>query len=176
MALDEIEAAHRSIGGSGPGRRYATLQINHAYAVLVLGQFQAFSRDLHSEAIDFLATRATPPGLGGVLRLALGRERRLDRGNPTPDNIADDFTRFSIRLWADVAALDPRNVNRKAKLLELTRWRNAIAHQDWTKTAGPEGLRLGTVRAWRSACGGLARSFDHAIANALATVVGVRPW
>ena len=31
-ALDEIEAAHRAVEGSGRGRRYATLQINHAYA------------------------------------------------------------------------------------------------------------------------------------------------
>jgi len=28
-ALDEIEQAHRSVGGTGPGRRYATQQINH---------------------------------------------------------------------------------------------------------------------------------------------------
>lgn len=40
-ALDEIEAAHRAIGGTGPGRRYATRQINFAYAVLLASQFRA---------------------------------------------------------------------------------------------------------------------------------------
>ena len=30
-ALGEIEQAHRSVGGTGPGRRYATQQINQAY-------------------------------------------------------------------------------------------------------------------------------------------------
>ena len=34
-ALDEIEQAHAFIGGTGPGRRYATQQMNHAYAVLL---------------------------------------------------------------------------------------------------------------------------------------------
>jgi hypothetical protein len=31
-ALDEIEAAHASVGGTGPCRRYATQQINQAYS------------------------------------------------------------------------------------------------------------------------------------------------
>lgn len=43
QALDEIEAAHAAIGGSGPGRRYATQQINQAYAVMLSSQFQASS-------------------------------------------------------------------------------------------------------------------------------------
>jgi hypothetical protein len=41
-SLDEIESAHRSVGGSGPGRRYATQQINQAYALLLASQFQGF--------------------------------------------------------------------------------------------------------------------------------------
>ena len=42
IALDEIESAHRMVGGSGPGRRYATQQINQAYAMLLSSQFQGF--------------------------------------------------------------------------------------------------------------------------------------
>lgn len=53
-ALDELESAHRSVGGSGPGRRYATQQINQAYAVLLSSQFQGYCRDLHSECVDYL--------------------------------------------------------------------------------------------------------------------------
>ncbi len=52
--LDEIEAAHAALTGSGRGRRWATEQVNHAYAVLLSSQFQAFCRDLHSECIDGL--------------------------------------------------------------------------------------------------------------------------
>src|ERR1700682_173538 len=49
LELDEIVEAHRAVGGSGRGRRHATEQVNHAYAVLLSSQFQGFCRDLHSE-------------------------------------------------------------------------------------------------------------------------------
>jgi hypothetical protein len=48
QALDQIAAAHAAVGGVGPGRRYATQQINQAYATLLSSQFQGFCRDLHS--------------------------------------------------------------------------------------------------------------------------------
>src|SRR5580700_3316003 len=35
QALDQIVAAHVAVGGPGPGRRYATQQINQAYAMLL---------------------------------------------------------------------------------------------------------------------------------------------
>jgi hypothetical protein len=56
--LDDIEAAHRSVGGTVRGRRFATEQINHAYAVLLASQFQSFCRDLHTECVHFLNQRA----------------------------------------------------------------------------------------------------------------------
>ena len=50
-ALDEIEHAHRSVGGTGRGRRYLTQQLNQAYAVLLSSQFQGFCLDLHEECV-----------------------------------------------------------------------------------------------------------------------------
>ena len=67
-ALDQLVAAHNAVGGPGRGRRYATLQVNHAYAVLLSSQFQGFCRDLHSEAVDFLASNTAPPSLQIVVR------------------------------------------------------------------------------------------------------------
>ena len=55
-----MEAAHRSVGGTARGRRFATEQINHAYAVLLASQFQGFARDLHSECADRLAKAIAP--------------------------------------------------------------------------------------------------------------------
>lgn len=52
VGLEEIESAHRSVGGTGRGRRYATSQINQAYVVILSSQFQGFCRDLHSESTD----------------------------------------------------------------------------------------------------------------------------
>src|SRR5438270_382490 len=86
-ALDEIESAHQSIGGTGPGRRYATQQINQAYAVLLSSQFQGYCRDLHSECIDHLVRVAVTPALHGIVQNDLRLHRRLQTGNPNPANI-----------------------------------------------------------------------------------------
>lgn len=41
-ALDEIETAHAMVGGTERGRRFATQQINYAYAALLSWHFQGF--------------------------------------------------------------------------------------------------------------------------------------
>lgn len=63
QALDELENAHRNVGGPGRGRRYATQQLNQAYALMASSHFQGFCRDLHSESSDYLATAITPLAL-----------------------------------------------------------------------------------------------------------------
>src|SRR5437762_7577986 len=67
-ALDEIEHAHRSVGGTGPGRRYVTQQINQAYALLLASQFQGFCRVLHEECVDQLVAPVVSPVLRAAYR------------------------------------------------------------------------------------------------------------
>jgi hypothetical protein len=81
-ALDEIEHAHRSVGGTGPGRRYVTQHINQAYAVLLSSQFQGFCRDLHEECADHLVAPSPAPVLLATYRSNLLFGRKLDTGNP----------------------------------------------------------------------------------------------
>src|SRR6185437_9102799 len=107
-ALDEIARAHRAVGGHGRGRRYATLQINHAYTVLLSSQFQAFCRDLHSESIDYLVT-IVPVPFQATLRVEFLLNRTLDKGNPHPGGIGSDFNRLGVDFWPAVYALDSRN-------------------------------------------------------------------
>ncbi len=173
--LDQIEAAHGALGGTGRGRRYATLQVNHAYAVLVSSQFQGFCRDLHSEAVDFLAASVTPPSLGTVVRSLMIQGRKLDQGNPNAGNIGSDFGRIGLDLWPQVKRIDRFAVNRQKNLEYLNTWRNAIAHQDWTKV-GTNNIRLKQVQVWRAACGGLAASFDRVVGAHLQSLVGRAPW
>src|SRR5687768_1571741 len=90
-ALAEIEHAHTAVGGTGPGRRYATQQINQAYAVLLASHFQGFCRDLHSESIDHLIVAVSPARLQRVIRVELTQNRQLDRGNAQPGSIGADF-------------------------------------------------------------------------------------
>jgi hypothetical protein len=39
-AFDEIESAHRAVGGTKPGRRFVPQQVNHAYVTLLAARFQ----------------------------------------------------------------------------------------------------------------------------------------
>lgn len=176
-ALDEIENAHRRVGSGQRGRRFATQQINHAFAVLLSSQFQGFCRDLHSECADYIVQNITPASLRLACRNAFVQNRKLDRGNPNPGNLGSDFNRFGLAFWDEVRALDLRNQARQNRLEELNDWRNAIAHQDFTSPAlGGAILHLHRVRAWRTAYHQLASSFDEVIRRLIESVSGFSPW
>ena len=132
--LDEIEAAHLAIGGTGPGRRHSTQQINQAYVVLLSSQFQAFCRELHNECIGWFIRDISPEVRRDALYNSLKENRKLDRGNPNSGNIGADYSRFKISFWEEVHKLDSRNKGRQGRLNTLNQWRNAIAHQDFSAT------------------------------------------
>lgn len=176
-ALDEIEHAHRQVGGGGRGRRYATQQINHAYAVLLSSQFQAYCRDLHSECVFVFIANLRPPSVQAVLRGEMLRGRTLDRGNPNPGNLGSDFNRLGLNFWDEVYRRNAGHRRHNMALAELNLWRNAIAHQDFTDpTVGGQALRLQTIRTWRRACTALVTAFDTVMAVHLGLLFGTRPW
>ena len=82
MACDSRSSCRSSIKGALPirtaARRYATLQINYAYAAILSSQFQAFCRDLHSESIDYLVT-VVPAALQDALLVEF-RSREISAG------------------------------------------------------------------------------------------------
>jgi hypothetical protein len=177
--LDEMEHAHRAVGGRGPGRRYLTQQINQAYAVLLSSQFQGFCRDLHEECIKWLVSFAASPVLSTIHQGNLLFSRKLDTGNPTPGNIGSDYGRFAFDFWVAVYAHHPRNRRRRLALEDLNRWRNAIAHSAFEPAmyrGGRPALQLAEVQDWRRACDGLARSFDMVMHDHLLAVTGAAPW
>jgi hypothetical protein len=173
--LDEVEGAHGSVGGTGPGRRSATLQLNYSYALLLSAHFQGFCRDLHTEAAEYLARWLTASTFQDVVRNLFSSNRRLDTGNPNPGNLGHDFNRLGLRFWDDVIALSPRNAARRDRLEELNAWRNAIAHQDFSRV-GARSLRLAQVRRWRASCDRLADSFDRVLFSYLRRETGADPW
>lgn len=175
-SLDEIEAAHASVGGTARGRRYATQQINQAYAVLLSSQFQGFCRDLHDECADHFIQRV-PANLQRSIRELVVANRKLDKGNPHPDNIGLDYNRFGLAFWDEVRRVDGRNRGRRQRLLELNSWRNAIAHQDFNMPKlGAAVLRLRSVRNWRAACDQLASAFDEVMRLYFLSLNRVSPW
>jgi hypothetical protein len=174
QALDEIENAHRKVGGPRRGRRHATRQLNYAYAVLLSAQFQGFCRELHDECVRLLVQWITPIGLRAPFGKALLQARKLDTGNPNPGNLGADFGRFGLEFWNEVNQLDVRNPGRCNELLELTQWRNAIAHQDPDFLA-QETLHFDDVRAWRRVCENLAFCFDEVMQSHIESITGASP-
>jgi hypothetical protein len=183
-ALDEIAQAHAAVGGTRRGRRYATQQVNRAYAVLLASQFQGFCRDLHSECVDHMAAAVTlvaaikPDPFQLVLQGEFTRSRQLDRSNAQPSSIGADFGRLGIPFWDKVDSYNPENARRQVLLEELNGWRNAIVHQNFdpAKLGGTTVLRLGRVKKWRIACNHLARAFDEVLHRHLQTLTGAAPW
>src|SRR5437762_13428273 len=92
--LDEIENAHRSVGGSGRGRRYATQQINQAYAMLLSSQFQGFCRDLHTECVHHLVGVVVPISLQIPLRGECKWNSKLDKGNAKSGHMGRELNRL----------------------------------------------------------------------------------
>jgi hypothetical protein len=45
-AFEEIENAHKAVGGTKPGRRFLTQQLNYAYTMLLAARLQGFARAL----------------------------------------------------------------------------------------------------------------------------------
>jgi HEPN superfamily RiboL-PSP-like protein len=177
-ALNQLEAAHRAVGGRGPGRRYATQHLNQAAAVLLCAQFQRYCRDLQSEAVDVLAAKIPDRDVKIIFRRQMTTGRKLDAGNPNPGNIGSDFGRLGFDFWPALINVNPVSSTRRKALETLMTWRNAIAHQDFdpNRLGGRTQLRLAEVRRWRNICNALARDFDKIVSQHLATIVGAAPW
>ncbi|MCW2981168.1 MAG: hypothetical protein JWO14_2895 [Solirubrobacterales bacterium] len=181
-ALDEIESLHRLVEETSETAPALTRQINYAYAALTLAHFQRYCRAVHTEAVDALvAVMPGPAALARVLGGVMVERRFLDRGNPTPSNLDQDFMRFRFKLWPNVEADDGRNRRRKEKLTQLCEWRNAIAHGDIShrQAAGklvPRELDFDTCRDWRRALEGLAISIDAVMATHCRVLGCSEPW
>ena len=177
-SLNEMEGAHRHIGGSGRGRRFATQQVNRAYAVLLSSEFQGFCRDLYIESSIVLADCITPQALQPVVKAEFRLHLKLERGNPNPGNIGSDFNRLGLDLWKILKSRYVHNNTRQKYLEELNVWRNAIAHNDFTdpKLNGNTEIYLSWVRGWRRACDQLASEMDIVLSDHLRQFSGMAPW
>jgi hypothetical protein len=180
--LDGLEDAHRTMGGSAPGRRWRLQHLNDAYIVLLAAYFQSFCRNLHTEAARAFASVAQPAAVRTAFVAAMESDRRLDRGNASVENIRSDFAKLGMQLWHLVESLDARNRARRIRLNQLLAWRNAIAHQDFrfngAVQAGLAGTdrRLMWIRRWRSTCNELAADFDATVRDYIGGKIGTTPW
>ncbi len=175
--LNEMEAARRTIRGSGRGRRVAMQQMNQAYVVLLLSQFQRFCRDLHEECVEHLIRQPGLQTYHGILNLRFMEGRKLDSGNPNPGNIGSDFGRLGVKLWPELRQLSVRNQNHQQALAMLNHWRNAIAHQDFrnSELRGRTTIHQMQIRRWRTVCNRLAVDMDKVMYAYLLRITGSPP-
>lgn len=178
-AIDELRNAHRQVGGTGPGRRRLTQQINYAYVTLLAARFQGFARALHSQTAAVLAQGVTDATLAILFQESLTRNRKVDRGNATVGNVADDFARFGFDLWQAVDAAHPWNADRRQQFARLMKWRNAIVHDEIDRrlpTLEPKRINLDVCRDWHRKLDNLAKSMDRVLADQCEAVGRPRPW
>jgi hypothetical protein len=141
------------------------------YVLLLSAHFQGFCRDLYRECAQIVALRVRPT-LRLLIQTQFTAHRKLDHGNPTLQNIREDFQRFGFVL--DLGGADPANAARLTHLGDLNRWRNAAAHGAITTALPPLSLPL--LEAWRSSCDGLATSLDAILYNQVRRILRRRPW
>jgi hypothetical protein len=142
------------------------------YVLLLSAHFQGFSRDLHTECGQVIVSRVRAT-LQDLIQGLFRAHRRLDHGNPTYQNLREDFERFGFTL--DLPAADPANVLRLTHLAELNRWRNVAGHHGEIPTDLP-ALTLPLLQAWRISCDGLATSLDEIMYNRLRRILRRAPW
>jgi hypothetical protein len=181
--IDQLRVAHRTIGGSGPGRRWATEQLNWALTLRLAAEFQGFARELHDVAVDHLVVVVAGGNLGlvSVLRAGMTARRQLDRGNANPETLKDDYRRLGIQLWPDLRAADYRAPVWSRNLDLLNKARNAIAHGDERTLNDLRGrgypITLATVNRWKSSLDGLVRTMDDVVGAYLGRLLGTgSPW
>jgi hypothetical protein len=181
--LAELERAHATVGGQGPGRRWRTETLNHALVTRLAGEFQGYCRELHDLVSDRFAAWTAPKNaaLEGVIKVSLLESRQLDSKNAQPGSLGSDFSRFGLQFWPRLTTHDRLTQARQAHLERVNRARNAIAHsnQGELQLLAQEGfpMTLQTYRRWKSAIDHLTRSMDIVTSDYLATLfVQPRPW
>lgn len=183
--IADLLHAHQTVGGSGPGRRWRTEQLNWALVLLIAAEFQRYCRSLHDLSVDELVAHATGLNvvLASSLRAGLTSGRKLDSGNAQSGSLGSDLARLGIQLWPALKKKSPgRASSLQTHLDALNLARNGIAHADVVKlgqvtAAGYALSQLATVRKFHGAMHSLAKLLDVTLAEYLARVSGgPAPW
>lgn len=181
--LDELIAAHQTVGGVGPGRRWRTRELNWALTLRLAGEFQGFARHLHDLAVDHFVGKVSGgnPRLAIVLEKRLKTNRQLDRGNAQPGSLGSDFALLELTLWPALQQADARASGWNESLERLNTARNAIAHVDQPTLdqlrRDGHPVTLAAVRGWRRDLDRLATTMDDVVSDYLDRLLGMgRPW
>ncbi len=184
--LRELFDAHVQVGGTGPGRRWRTQQLNLALILRLAAEFQGYCRDLHDLAADEFATQAGQlnGSLQSIIRAQLTQGRKLDSGNAGPGNLGTDFARIGLKLWAEIEKRRPGRAPAWNKsMTALNDARNGVAHDDRVKlarvtAAGYRLTELRTMRNFQRDADQLVAVMDDVVSTHLHQLFGgtSKPW
>lgn len=88
---------------------------------------------------------------------------------------------FGFDFWSSVYDLGPAYRSRRRRLDQIAIWRNAIAHQDFSRatsdpvTAGTR-VDLSAIRTWRTALDQLAGGIDRVMHREVGRIIQTQPW
>lgn len=184
-AIDKVAEGHARVGDlTGPGRPLdASKPLAHAYALVIVSQFQGFIRDMHDLAVERLlsASGATANFLP-LLTEGIVNARRIDRGNPTHGNVTSDFASIGLSPF-NMAARNARwaTPGDAEQFTHLMTLRNALAHgnDDDLRSLLLRGGAQDTVswaRGQLPVLNRYARALDHMVWDHLRATTGRAPW
>jgi hypothetical protein len=153
-------AAHTTVGGLDPGRRYDVEGLNRAAVVMLCGHLEGYVEDLMREALAKLDQRIdASPLLAGF-------------HNPWPDRIDQLFVFIGMsRPCRSISWQRAGNKAVRDNLEDLVATRNRIAHG-----ATGVAVRRSDVTRYRRYVEGFASRFDVLVRAHLRTLTGAQPW
>ena len=148
------------------------------YVMLLSAHFQGFCRDLYSECIQLVAA-AAPAGMKLMIQRQGEARHQLGKGNPSFENIREDFERFGFDLNDALMVPDAKKTVNEPRVTHiglLNKWRNYAAHHSTSPPSGAGPFDLATVQSWKNSCDGLAAELDGIMYNQLQAIIGAPPW
>lgn len=143
-----------------------------AYVTLLSAHFQGFCRDLYTEASQKVVSRIKQAGLRPIIQAQFATELRMEKGNPTLDALAVDFSRFGIADLRTAIGTAPSADTHKGKLKAMNGCRNKCAHGE---PVIPE-LLLANIQDWRTTCDWFATQLNMFVYDMLRKAFRGSPW
>lgn len=173
--LNEVEAHCASVVAQVPPNPPFLDETLRGYVLHLSAHFQGFCRDLYAECTQ-VWIKAIPPNLKITAQMQFMSQLSLEKGNPSYDNIRQDFNRFGFLI--DLQAAHPQGPQQITDLNHINTWRNKAAHQGKRPlpVGIPTALTLPILQGWKATCDALATSLDGVVKAQLSNIMGVAPW
>lgn len=173
--LNEVDSHCASVLALVPPNPTFLDEVLRGFVLHLSAHFQGFCRDLYTECSQ-IWIGAIPAGFQATAQAQFFAQLKLEKGNPSHDNIKRDFSRFGFLL--NLQPANPAGAQQVTDLGHLNDWRNKAAHQGTEPLGGgvPAALTLPTVQGWKASCDGLATSLDAIMRVEMGRITGIAPW